>query len=115
MFGTQDDQQLGWRFLVTRSTNNGPYLTTYKGPIQKRIGSPTQEGDSASCGLVELPNVQNPDLIRYRITFKMFRYNPDRSLQTKETDPMPHHFTRFDGVQDDLGLDFCPSYAHNNN
>ena len=109
MYATENGNEVGWRFLVTRSTDSGPYLKVYKSALQKRVGSTT---DSAPFGVmrarIALPVVAHPELVRYRVTLVMFHYNGDGSVNSRTTHLLSHHIHSFDGIKDNLGLDYCP-------
>jgi hypothetical protein len=82
-------QAVGWRFVVTRSMNKeiGPFRVIYRSPIQKAA---TDSSFSTMRTHITLPGDPEGDrFVWYRVTLKMFRYNADGSVQSKDAYLMP--------------------------
>ena len=112
MYATEDGNKVGWRFLITRSIENGPFERIYKSVTQKRVASTATAAEFvARRVLVEPPDVEHPNLVRYRATIVMLHYNADGSLNTRTEHTLTNIITTFDGVRVDRGLTACEGVA----
>ena len=106
MFANQPGNQVGWRFLVTRTTNGRQLTQIYKSPVQKRVPIGT---DSAQFDVMRF-KVRAADsnvAVRFRVTLVMFHYNADGSIASRETYELPYYITSIGGIRTVLDLDYC--------
>lgn len=113
MYATEDGNKVGWRFLITRSTDNGPHLRIYKSVTQKRVATTSTPAEfEARRVLIEFPGLEHPNLAKYRAVLVMLHYNADGSLNTRTEHTLTNVITTFDGVRVDRGLSFCEGKAN---
>jgi hypothetical protein len=105
-------QRVGWRFVVTRSLNNGdaPWKTTYRSLIQKASATTTEAAEFTTRSVeVALPHVDNLSDVVYQVTLKMFWYRHDGSVQTQTSFLMTNPVVLLNGQDggDGDGTDAC--------
>jgi hypothetical protein len=95
LYGTKTTPTMvGWRFIVTRSMNgeSGPWMETYRSPIQKRSATSTTPADFDAMSVgVTVPNADNITQVHYHVALKLLRYRSDGSLKSKVTYLMPYY------------------------
>jgi hypothetical protein len=93
LFANKPHQQVGWRFVVTRSMNYGgdPWQVTYTSPIQKRPATPTTAADFDTQRVgVTIPQVENVVSVQYHVTLKLYRYRANGTVKSQTSYLMPY-------------------------
>lgn len=77
-------QKVGWRFIVLRSQDQGPWGATYRSPIQKATAYSDAKAKFSPMGIkviVPPPSTQFSNRHLYRVVVKMFWFRADGSQQ----------------------------------
>ena len=75
-------QRVGWRFIVQRSEDHGPWQTTYRSPIQRATAYSSTAAEFSAMGIkviVPPPSSQFSNRHHYRVIVRMVWYRKDGS------------------------------------
>jgi len=113
MYATADGNEVGWRFILFRSIEGGPYKRIERSRLQKVVGLATDSADfSPLKARITLPVVAHPEMVKYRVRLVMFHYEADGTIHSRTTFDLPNHFYTFDGRRDhELDLTYCVGTA----
>jgi hypothetical protein len=101
LYAKSGTQNVGWRFVVTRSESFGgdPWTVTYRSPIQKASATTSQAAPFTTKTVdVAIPKVENITSVWYHVALKLYWYRSNGSVQSQTTYLMPYvvSHTRFD-------------------
>lgn len=104
IYGTRRGQTVGWRFVVQRSIDRGPWRVTYRSPIQKATAGPSRAALFTRMGVdVAVPKPPagadwDAFRVHYRVVLKTFWYRADGTIQARGSHLFDDHRHYVDGV-----------------
>jgi hypothetical protein len=104
-------QRVGWRFIVQRSEDDGPWEATYRSPIQKATASSNANAAFSPMGIkviVPAPSSQFDNHHLYRVVVKMFWYRPGGSQQGSARHLVDYYREQVDGQVNAGNPGGCP-------
>jgi hypothetical protein len=113
IYGLSRGQTVGWRFVVRRSIDYGPWKVTYQSPVQKATAGPNRAASFSKQGVaVALPSIPSGSDwdhwdVHYRVVLKMFWYRSDGSLQQTASHVFSRYNTYVDGVLENTWAESC--------
>jgi hypothetical protein len=98
LYAVRARQTVGWRFVVQRSIENGPWTVTYRSPIQKSTAYSDRPASFTKMVVdVKLPAVDDKNDVEYRTLMKMFWYRSDGTTEYKVSDLAEYYELFVDG------------------